>query len=429
MLFMVGLLIPWMIPIGGLNISVYRIALLAGFLPCLVAWLAGKAGKKRLADFAIILFCIWGTASLVLTHGLGASIEPTGILFLETLGAYLLGRVYIRTASDFRKLVLIAATGIILLLPFALIETITGRKLFLDIFGLVFPTIDRADMMRSGLVRVQGPFDHPILFGLNCGSLLALTSIVLADKPVRRLWMTGGVGLTAALSLSSAPIAALVIQTALLGWNWLLNKNRLRWYILLGFLFVGYLVVEFGSNQTPVEFYISHFTFDTQTGWYRLAIWNYGSASVANHPLFGIGLGEWARPGWMHSGSVDNFWLLTAMRHGIPALLLLWLAMLAIAVGLVSAKNLTPTANAYRTGVLMCLTTYLFVGSTVHLWNSAYAWFFFLLGSSVWLLDAKNTEGETEVPGKADARPARRYGREPAAQARERAVRNGRTPQ
>ena len=62
----------------------------------------------------------------------------------------------------------------------------------------------------------------------------------------------------------------------------------------LGFL--AYLVIKFGSNQTPVQFYISRFTFNAQTGWYRLAIWEYGSASVLNHPLFGIGFADWTRP-------------------------------------------------------------------------------------------------------------------------------------
>jgi len=40
---------------------------------------------------------------------------------------------------------------------------------------------------------------------------------------------------------------------------------------------------------------------------------------VRAHPVFGIGYGDWARPNWIPA-SVDNFWLLTAMRHGVPGL-------------------------------------------------------------------------------------------------------------
>src|SRR6185295_5017795 len=45
--FLVGLVVPWVIPLGPLSMSVYRIVLLVMLLPCLVMWVSGKAGPIR----------------------------------------------------------------------------------------------------------------------------------------------------------------------------------------------------------------------------------------------------------------------------------------------------------------------------------------------------------------------------------------------
>ena len=80
---------------------------------------------------------------------------------------------------------------------------------------------------------------------------------------------------------------------------------------------------------------ITYLTFNSGTAYWRLHIWNFGSAEVWRNPLFGIGLNDWARPSWMWTASVDNFWLLTAMRYGIPAFLLLVAGIAPNLVGIV----------------------------------------------------------------------------------------------
>lgn len=421
MLFMGGLLIPWIIPIAGMNLFVYRIILLLTLVPCLVLWMRGRAGTIRLIDLAVIGFSLWSALSLMVIHGVSGGLQSGGILIVETAGPYFLARVFIRSAEQFRGMIKLAAFGVFLLLPFALIEWVTGVNVLLKVFGMVFPTIELTTMPRSGFFRVQGPFDHSIIFGVNCASILALSFLTLRQGPMRKFFTTGGVGFTAFLSISSAPIGSLVFQIALLGWNRIFRAYPLRWMFVLGIVFAGYLVVELGSNQTPIQFYITHFTFDQQTGWYRLLIWENGSASVLAHPLFGIGFNDWVRPEWMHSDSVDNFWLLIAMRHGLPSLLLLTLAIMSLVLGLIFKKGLNKELGDYRIGILMCLAVYVFVGSTVHLWNAAYAWFFFLLGSGVWLLDVKpvaESEAEPEESGRRNRGRAHTRSREPVGRRR-----------
>jgi O-antigen ligase len=312
----------------------------------------------------------------------------------------MLARCYIRTADDFYKMVQFTCWLVAILLPFSLYEWITGAKPLLTIFGLVFPTPEITMMEpRWGLWRVQGPFGHSIVYGVFCGSLVGLAYMVLGYGKSRlsRLCQTGVVFLTAFVSMSSAPIAGMVMQFGLIFWNIALNRFAFRWKILWGIVLIAYLIVEFGSKQTPVQFYISRFTFDPQTGWYRLLIWQFGTEAVASHPLFGIGFGEWARLSWMGS-SVDNFWLVIAMRHGIPAVILLFIAYLAVVCRAAFKRGLDAKTDVYRTAYVICMVMLLLVGCTVHFWAATYAWFIFMLGSGVWILDVK---GDLQRQGRA----------------------------
>ena len=408
-LFVVGLMIPWIIPLGPLSMPAFRLALLATIAPCTIGWLRGKAGRFRIADGCVLLFCIWATMSLVIAHG-GRGIQTGGALFIDTMGAYLLARCHIRDAASFRGTILFIAGLVVLLMPFLLDEWLTGQKPLLNIFGAVFPTVDTTLMTpRMGFWRVQGPFAHSILYGALVGSLVSLTWLVAGQGmgQGRRLTMTCVIGFAAALSMSSAPLAGVLLQIALIGWDTILKRYSFRWKILWGMIAATYLVIALGSNQTPVQFYISKFTFDQSTGWYRIWIWNYGSASVLAHPIFGIGLADWARPKWMAADTVDNFWLLTAMRYGLPAILLLAGAVLTTSTAVARRKDLPLALAPYRTAFLICITAFCFVGSTVHFWDAPYAWFLFLLGSGAFLLDAKPERETSEPAAVVSASPGR----------------------
>jgi hypothetical protein len=41
---------------------------------------------------------------------------------------------------------------------------------------------------------------------------------------------------------------------------------------------------------------------------------------------------------------------------------------------------------------LICMTTFFFVGVTIHFSHGIYAWFMFALGSGAWLVDTRQTE-------------------------------------
>jgi hypothetical protein len=399
-LFLVGLVIPWLIQVGPARLSVYRIVLLATLVPSLFMWLSGRAGNVRAVDIAIITYALWCALGLFTLHGWSAGIEPSGTIFIETVGVYFLARCHIRDADDFYNVALLLFKIVVALVPFAIIEAVTGRNVVIEAFSVILPThvdgsLGYADY-RLGLKRVQVCFDHPILFGVFSGSIFAFAYLVLGygKTHFQRCKKSAWVALAVFLSLSAGPLSAVVAQIILLIWNSLLKEFKERWKMLWLVLIAMYVLVAIGSNQSVPEFYITHFSFDQASAYYRVLIWKFGSATALNHPFFGVGLNEWERPEWMPP-SIDMFWLFHAIRYGIPAGLLMLFAFLSVfwAVGI--KKGLSERISEYRTAYMFVMVGFFIVGWTVHFWNATYVLFIFLIGCGVWILDADSDDRPT----------------------------------
>ena len=393
-LFSLALVVPWVIYIGPLRMSLYRIVLLVMVLPCLGMWMNGKAGRIRTADIALILYWFWCSLGLILFHGVSLTAQTLGITFVETLGPYLLARCYIRDADDFYKTVQLLFRIVVFLLPFAIIEVVTGHNILRELFSMILPTRTDLPTLRSGLTRAQSVFDHPILFGVCTGCIVGLVHFVLGHQKTyfQRALRTGIVAATSFLSLSAGPIAVVVAQGLLLSWNELLRAVKSRWKILIALLVSIDLVIELVANRSALEILASYFLFDPASYWFRRLIWQYGSESALNHPLFGVGMNQWERPAWMPA-SIDNFWLIQAVLHGLPASFLMLLTFLSIFLAVGLKKGLSDKLIQYRTGFLITMTGFFLVSWTVTFWDHAYVLFLFLMGSGVWMLDVKTEEG------------------------------------
>lgn len=397
-LFLITLVVPWVFYFGPLRMSVYRIVLLLMLLPSIVMWLAGKAGRVRIADIAVLLYAFWATLSLSMNHGFDGVIQSAGIVFIETVGPYLLARCYVRSADDFYAVVRLLFGIVLFLLPFALFEFVSGQNVSRQLSGLILPTYPDEMEGRLDLTRVQSVFEHAILFGVFTGSILALVYVVLGFRKrfLSRFVMGGIVAVTSILSISAGPLIALVVQVFLLGWNGLLSAMRSRWVLLIALAAAVVLVIELVANRSAMDIFVSFFLFDSSSYWFRKLIWMYGVESVQNHPLFGTGMSEWDRPTWMAS-SIDNFWLFHAVRYGLPAAFLMQLAFFSVFLPVSFRKGLNPIQAEYRTGFLITMTAFFLVAWTVHFWGAAYVLFMFLMGSGVWLLDVQSNKRVVQV--------------------------------
>ena len=386
-IFVFSLALPFFFYIGPVRMSPYRLILVATFVPCLLAWLSGALGKVRLADILMLLTAAWGAFVLIVLHGIDTALQPAGIFVIETLGPFLLARKYIRDYAAFQSMVKALALTMIVILPFAIFENVFGWPILIEAFGKIFPVYPViGSELRLGLRRAQGTFEYSILFGVACSSAFAL-SYYLGGSVARRLWRSGLVALTVASSLSSGPLLSLVVQGLLIAWDKVTSRLARRWGILAGIVGAAYLAVDLTSNRTPFDVFISYLTFNSDTSYMRVHIWNYGTESVMNHPILGLGQTEWDHPDWM-GGSIDNFWLVAAVCYGIPGFLFIACSFLAVCFGLGRLRNLSYQTAQCRKGLIITICGLMLAICTVHVWDAPYVLILFLLGSGMWIFDA-----------------------------------------
>ncbi len=403
--FLISLAIPVFFTLGFIRMSPYRFILVAMFLPLVFSWLSGKCGRIRLADIFLLLFCLWTVIATFANHGLSQT-EFAGIFFIEIFGAYLLGRRYVRNLGDFLRVSRVLFFMMLLFIPFAVMEGVWAKQVYAPLFSALGNTIAYTGYdPRLGLDRVQVAFEHPILYGVFCSTTFALLFYYpRKNKPgvsgLRRAW--AAVAATF-FSLSSGAFVPVVFQTGLMFYNWLMRSYQTRWKIMAAMIAVMYVVIDIGSNRTPAQVFASALAFNSSTYYYRVLIFQYGIQNVWADPLFGFGLfGNWARPSWMVTSTIDNLWLVMAIRYGIPGILLFAAGYVASIVTLVQAKVVSPVAKNQRYAMVFILLSIGIAISTVFLWNATLVYLMFLLGAGSWLADDE-LEGATTIVRKSPA--------------------------
>jgi hypothetical protein len=338
----------------------------------------------------MLLTAAWAAVVIVSHHG-GDGLQSAGIFVIETFGAFLFARRYIRDVYAFQRMVTCLVLLVLFLLPFAVYENVTGAPILIELFGKIFSVHGIGDSEpRLGLRRAQGPFDHFILFGVACSSAFALSFYVSgAVKRIGGRLSSGLVAMAVFSSLSAGALLSLVIQAMLIVWDKITASMARRWATLATLAIIAYFVVDLFSNRSPFLVFISYLTFNADNSYIRVHIWNYGMQSVMQHPIIGIGFNEWERPEWL-GGSMDNFWLVQAVRYGIPGFLLIAAGVLSVCFGLGRLRNLSFQVAQCRKALIITLCGLAFASCTVHLWNAPYVLFTFLLGSGMWMLEHRN---------------------------------------
>ncbi len=396
--------LPNYFSIGGLALTPARVAMVVFFVPVLLMYVQGRAGQVLPQDVMLALYALW-TGIAMFAYGGFARTEMIGITIIESLSPYLLARCLIRSKGDFLQLLKLLWWITLALMVLAAIESTTGIRLLSRLFGLagpVYPPLPITYEKRLGLSRAMTVFQHPILFGVVISSLVGLFWTMPGKTGIRRR-LTGALPAMGAcfFSLSTGAWLGVIVQMMLLAWGRVLRGVRARWKILAGLVVLAYVTVEMLSNRTPFDVFISYLTLNSGTGYMRKLIFIYGMDNVWANPLFGIGLGDWVRPDWMYSASVDNFWLMTALRYGIPAFVLLAGAYLCLIATLIWARPRSEEVQWMRLGMVFVLVGLALSMSTVHIWGSALAFMLFLLGAMGWVATPEQDAPDEPAPAQA----------------------------
>ena len=393
-LFLLSVITPISFFVGPLNLTPTRLILLILVVKLSIDLVRGKFGRIMLVDVMFFLHVVWVAVALMANNP-DRVIEFAGSTGVEFIGAYLIGRGYIRDKATFLRLVRLLVFIMVFLLPFALIESLINRPLILEFWSKVpgVQVIVNSFMdKRWGLERAQVILHHPILFGVFASSAFSLCVIGLKGvySNFLHLLFSASVFACVFLSLSGGALMSIMMQLVLIVWAYLFNFTKSRWLFLLGFTCFSYIVVDLLSNRTPIMVFLHYATFSPHTAYWRTIIFDYGMDNVWANPIFGVGLNEWERPFWMYSGSMDNFWLVMAVRYGLPGFALVAVPFVW-ALWKIGRRDFDGDHALWQLRRAWVFTFFGLAMSmmTVHIWSTVYAYVFFLFGSGMWFLTAK----------------------------------------
>ena len=374
-------------------------------LPFALARLFSHPGTRIQAfDVIMAMFATWQCATYTYHSGLEGFIFG-GSLALEIMGGYFIARAYIRDLETFKATLNFLLGCIALVAAIAITDMLSGRYLLHEILSSIVGGPPRGGAeFRGGLVRATSTFNHPIHYGGFCAATFALIWCS-ASRSTQRYARAGFVAFATVLSMSSAPMLSIGLQVVMLSWERFTRRIAMRVHITLAIVAGLYIGMSFVSSRGPLMLFITSMTFDPWTGIYRTFIWHHGLNNVWENPYFGLGLADWTRDAWMASSTIDAYWLVLAMRSGIPAFLMLALAIYLIGRAVVrkSSRSKDNERRRLATGWMISLIALCLIGSTVHFWDMPHAMLFFFIGLGGALADPKRVKAKVAKP----AAPAR----------------------
>lgn len=379
--------------IGGVAFYAYRIV---GF--AILPWLLGQFGKGirlSVGDGLILIGAAWMVVSFVAFYGVEGFARGVG-LAVDVAIPYLCARASIKSYQDLRRLLIYCLPGLIIAGAAVAAESLSHRLIVRPIFASIFGDLSSYENgvavsnarffvdYRMGLLRASGPFPHPILGGLFLSSFLPLfLRAGLKGWPKIAGPITGFLGF---FSVSSAVFLAYAVDIGLIIIDAILRFARLKiWPVIIGSTAILLLAAQVASGGRLVGF-ISRISLNPATAYYRQLIWDYGSQSILDHPIIGIGFSEYQRLSWM-TPSVDNYWLLLGIRHGFltPVCIFVFCLMFIWKLGQ-SLKYVPAQDQKLGQALNVCVFTLVVTAFTVSYFSGMQTLFYILLGAgaSLW---------------------------------------------
>lgn len=375
------------VTVAGIELFSYRLAFLL-LLPFIVRHAPANVRKPLPSDLLVLFSVVWMVAAMVANQGLASGIQRSLSVAMDLLLGYVVARVSIASINDLRRLFVIMAPMYLVAGLLVMAESVTHRLIVQPVVRSFFPNIEAMGIVmtslanyqaRLGLFRGVGAFPHPILGGLYLASLLPLYfSSQLRGWP-RKVGLLSGC--LAFFTVSSTAFMILALSIGLLFYDRItLMVQGIRWQGLLLMLGLGLLAYQLFSAHGLIGLTVK-LAVDGNTAYYRSLTWQFAGAAVAAHPVFGLGDGHFARPVWMVSDTIDNYWLLLAVRYGyaVPAAQLLATTTVMFQLGQ-GSRAVDRTDAYFLRGICMTIGVVTLGGFFVALFSGVQIWFAVLLG-------------------------------------------------
>jgi hypothetical protein len=296
----------------SIDFSFLRIAILVALLR---AQLKGDQSQIRHSkpDKLILIWMVWSVIAYGLLNQSFGSVATRAGYMVDAVGAYFVGRIYITSWEDIRRITKFIGYASIPVAAVFLIERSTGRNMF-----SVFGGINEYTLVRDGKLRCQGPFSHPIMAGQFWAATLPWFIAIWNRKEMSRALlaiMVASIMFIIINTTSSTPVMAVVLCLA--GAVFFSYRNALpalRWLAVL-VLLMAQIVMEKGAAHLIARVNV----FSGSTGWHRYHLIDEAKNHIGEWWLFGTRSTE-------HWGAgledVTNQYILEAVRGGLLGLVL-----------------------------------------------------------------------------------------------------------
>lgn len=296
----------------SLDFSFIRIAILAGLLRAIVK---GDTRSFRLSttDKVAVLWMFWGLISYFLLYGnIQALVTRTGYM-IEAVGAYFIGRIYVRSWNDMRKVALFIGYASVPVLALFLIERSTGKNVF-----SVFGGIPEITLVREGKLRCQGPFSHPIMAGLFWATILPWLAVLWARNDYKKhlllLFIISSILIIINTASSTPTMAIILCAMGLSFFPYRRLMPMVRWTFIIG-LIAAQILMEKGAAHLIARANIV----GGSTGWHRY----YLIDESINHFNEWWLVGTWSTRHWgLGLQDVTNQYILEGVRSGFLGMLI-----------------------------------------------------------------------------------------------------------
>lgn len=229
--------------LAGLDFGMLRLVLMWAWLRILVRgeW---RGWKMRRIDRLLVAW-IGGVALIHVLRVGGSAIAYRAGTSLDALMAYFFFRVLVRDRAAVFRMWRGLAGAVIVLGTFAAFEWITKFNPF-----HVFGSAPMETVIRDGVVRCQGPFSHPILFG-TFGAVVIPPFVALGVRRRRVRWRSLAAAAAAVVIVfaagSSGPLIAL--GAGIVGGLLWPLRARVRTFVRIGLVLI--VIVHF-VREKPV---------------------------------------------------------------------------------------------------------------------------------------------------------------------------------
>lgn len=402
--------------LGSLFLTPSRILFVFTVPVLAVRWAKGEFGGRLAVDWMIMFYVFWMTVTVAIHHPAQA-VTFVGTTALIILGGYLTARATIRSAEDMLALARFLGGLVMVMMPFALYESVTENMVIPPLLSELPGFTSYRDVnycCRLGLDRAQVVFVHPIHYGLFASLPFALYVFGLGNHLSVFRRVVGGtlIGLATFLSVSSGPFLSMLFQAALVFYAWATARNPRQWRIMLIGTGILYLLIELNTTHFGLFTIASKLSFNPATAYVRSLLFDYGIDQVQRTPIFGWGYNRIPMPGFM-TGSVDNFWLLLAVTHGLPAFIACFGAFIYSMIK-AGGGRFVKGSDLYnlRVSWTFLLVALLLALATVAVWSEVHSAVLFMLGAGQFMMYAREPAAQ-EAPEEPSSGRRRAYTRFP----------------